>query len=112
MKLPPQNIPCNLNPYNESVYLKGQAWEGLFVKLRFLVFVVCLLFFSTRVSAQTPGQLPPLPQNTPKVGEKAPDFALPDKDGKSTKLSALLAEAGPKGQKGSWVLLIFYRGYW
>ena len=67
---------------------------------------------AVRVSAQAPGQLPPLPQNTPKTGDQAPDFTLPDTANKSVKLSALLAEEGRKGQKGSWVLLIFYRGDW
>jgi len=82
------------------------------LKIRHLLAGLCLLAGSLWVSAQAPGQLPPLPQNTPKVGEKAPDFTLPDTANKPVKLSALFAENGPKGQKGSWVLLIFYRGYW
>ncbi len=82
------------------------------MRFRAAALVVSLLTFSAVLRGQTPGQLPPLPQNTPKVGDKAPDFSLPDKDNKTVKLSELLAEPGPKGQKGSWVLLIFYRGYW
>lgn len=83
------------------------------MRLRFPA-VAALLFlsFTVTASAQAPGQLPPLPQNTPKVGDKAPDFTLPDTTSKTVKLSEVLAEPGPKGQKGSWVLLIFYRGYW
>ena len=47
----------------------------------------------------------------PKVGEKAPDFTLPDSQGRPVGLSNLLAE--PRGgTPGTWVLLIFYRGYW
>jgi len=54
-----------------------------------------------------------LPQSVgaPKVGEKAPDFTLPDSQGKPVRLSSLLAEPSG-GAPGSWVLLIFYRGYW
>ncbi len=47
----------------------------------------------------------------PKVGEKAPDFTLPDSQGKPVRLSSLLAESGG-GAPGTWVVLIFYRGYW
>ena len=43
----------------------------------------------------------------PKVGEKAPDFTLSDSQGKPVQLYSLLNEA-----PGSWVVLIFYRGYW
>jgi AhpC/TSA family len=54
-----------------------------------------------------------LPQSAgaPKVGERAPDFTLPDSQGKPVRLSSLLAEPGG-GAPGTWVLLIFYRGYW
>lgn len=54
-----------------------------------------------------------LPQSAgaPKVGEKAPDFTLPDSQGKPVRLSSLLGMPGG-GTPGSWVVLIFYRGYW
>jgi peroxiredoxin len=62
------------------------------------------------VSAQG-GQLPPLPQGTPKVGQKAPDFTLPDHNGKPAKLSVLLGES-KAAKHAPAALLIFYRGYW
>lgn len=40
----------------------------------------------------------------PKVGEKAPDFTLSDSQGRPVSLSGV--------SRSSWVLLIFYRGYW
>ena len=59
-----------------------------------------------------PGYARQLPASAgaPKVGEKAPDFTLPDSQGKPVRLSGLLETGG--GAPGSWVLLIFYRGYW
>jgi hypothetical protein len=41
----------------------------------------------------------------PRVGQKAPDFTLPDQDGKPVALAELLS-----GSRAT--LLIFYRGYW
>ncbi len=55
-----------------------------------------------------------LPASTgaPQVGQRAPEFSLPDTSGKQVSLNELLStpvngSAPPKG-----VLLIFYRGYW
>lgn len=55
-----------------------------------------------------------LPASTgaPQVGQKAPEFTLPDTNNKSVSLAEFLStpidgNAPPKG-----VLLIFYRGYW
>ena len=46
----------------------------------------------------------PLSAQAPHVGAKAPEFTLPDKNGKSVALADLFS---PKG-----TILIFYRGYW
>ena len=54
-----------------------------------------------------------LPASTgaPQVGQRAPEFTLPDTNGKQVSLTHLLSTpvngAAPKG-----VLLVFYRGYW
>ena len=47
----------------------------------------------------------PASNSAPRVGEKAPEFTLPDKNGKQVSLADLLS-----GSKA--VLLIFYRGFW
>ncbi len=56
------------------------------------------LFYNFSFSAQLPES-----RGAPKVGEAAPDFTLPDQEGKPVKLSEL---------RGQPVLLVFYRGYW
>ena len=56
-----------------------------------------------------------LPASTgaPRIGQNAPEFALPDTNSNPVSLSSLLSkplsntQAPPKG-----VLLVFYRGYW
>ncbi len=53
----------------------------------------------------------PAAAGAPQIGEKAPDFTLPDTQGRPVRLANLLgAQSG--GSPGGWVLLIFYRGYW
>ena len=59
-------------------------------------------------------QLPPS-HGSPRVGQKAPEFTLPDTNGNSVSLQQLLstpiaAASGQIAPKG--VLLVFYRGYW
>jgi hypothetical protein len=57
-----------------------------------------------------PRQLP-ASLGAPQLGQKAPDFTLPDTSGKSVSLSELIsAPVNGKSPKG--VLLVFYRGYW
>ena len=45
----------------------------------------------------------PKPQLPAAVDQLAPDFTLKDQDGKGFHLA---------DQRGHWVLLFFYRGYW
>ena len=80
---------------------------------RLVVWLALLLVPDARLA----GQLPPS-KGAPSVGEKAPDFTLPDSTGKPVKLSELLASSGWRQgaiaapSRAPWVLLIFYRGYW
>jgi hypothetical protein len=64
--------------------------------------VVGFFLFMTLVATR---QLPSA-ANAPKVGEKAPDFTLPDSQGRPVALHDLVGPGKP------WVVLIFYRGYW
>ncbi|MGH9675473.1 MAG: hypothetical protein ACRD36_00100 [Candidatus Acidiferrum sp.] len=68
------------------------------------------VFFTFAYSKQLPAS-----KGAPQVGQKAPDFTLPDKNGNAVTLSHLwgTAVAAPEtGHADQWVLLIFYRGYW
>ena len=49
----------------------------------------------------------PASAGAPRVGSKAPAFALPDQNGKPVSLTDLLSSAGTHA-----AVLIFYRGYW
>ena len=49
----------------------------------------------------------PASTSAPRVGEKAPDFTLPDQNGKPVALSDLLS-----APKSAGAVLIFYRGFW
>ena len=53
----------------------------------------------------------PASAGAPQVGQRAPDFTLPDANNKPVALTELLTQPiNNKPPKG--VLLIFYRGYW
>ena len=85
--------------------------------------LVTLLAVLTPTWAQLPRSMPaprpapsPVEIHAPQVGEEAPDFSLPDQHGLpvtlSEQLEAPVASGEGEGKKGSWVLLVFYRGYW
>ena len=62
-----------------------------------LLGLVALFILLQGASAQTP-------KTILKVGDKAPDFALPNGDGKTVSLSDYTSR-GP-------VVVVFYRGFW
>jgi hypothetical protein len=64
------------------------------------------LFITLSLARQLPASA-----GAPKVGQTAPDFTLPDSQGKPVRLYSLLGSPAG-GAPGSWVVLIFYRGYW
>jgi len=57
------------------------------------------------------GRMLPASKGAPQVGQRAPEFSLPDTTGKQLSLNELMtAPINGKAPRG--VLLIFYRGYW
>ena len=54
----------------------------------------------------------PASSQAPRVGQKAPDFALSDTHGSAVSLAALLSTPLAASQPTKGVLLVFYRGYW
>jgi hypothetical protein len=86
---------------------RGKVVGPILATLSLLVvgFFGFIVFYMTR-------QLP-ASADAPRVGQKAPEFVLPDTNNQLVSLASLLssplanAQAPPKG-----VVLIFYRGYW
>ena len=73
----------------------------------FSVAIIALFLFSYFVFARW---LPPS-TGAPQVGQKIPEFTLPDSSGRQVSLNEILtAPIDGKAPKGA--LLIFYRGYW
>jgi hypothetical protein len=71
------------------------------------VLILALFIFVTFIESR---RLPPS-ANAPQLGQKAPDFTLPDINNRPVALSELLSQPiDNRPVKG--VLLIFYRGYW
>ena len=78
---------------------RRKIWAGIGVAVGILVFIGF-------VFVVTIGSRLPLSPSAPRVGQKAPDFALLDSTRHQVSLAQLLASS-PRG-----VVLVFYRGFW
>ena len=88
------------------------AYRGKIAGPILAVLSVGLMVFFAFGTLYASKQLPASKQ-APKLGEKAPDFSLPDTHGKVFTLADLLsAPMSSTNQPPRGVLLVFYRGYW
>jgi hypothetical protein len=82
---------------------RPQVYRGKVFGSIFTV-IACLLFAFFAYQIFYALRQVPLSAQAPRVGEKAPEFELPDQNGKSVALGDLLSPNG--------AVLIFYRGHW
>ncbi len=82
---------------------------GIVLGILGLIAFIGFLDFNFYLSAQLPSS-----DGAPKVWTKAPDFTLPDQSGNPVTLSGILKSQseGFAPERGTYVLLVFYRGYW
>jgi hypothetical protein len=91
--------------FRQPQLYRGKVFGPILAALGALVLgFFCFIFFY---------ELRQLPASTgaPRVGQKAPEFVLPDQDDKLIALADLVSSANGKGKSGG-ALLIFYRGFW
>lgn len=84
--------------YGRPQFYRGKVFGTVFVVISALLFA----FFSYEIFYML--KQVPLSAQAPRVGQKAPEFSLPDENGKQVALSDLVSPGG--------VVLIFYRGHW
>jgi hypothetical protein len=77
---------------------RGKIFGSIFTAISVLLFA----FFAYEIFYVL--RQVPLSAQAPRVGEKAPEFSLPDQNGESVALTDLLFPNG--------AVLIFYRGHW
>ena len=94
-----------LRAFTQPTVYRGKIAGPILATLGVAALVLfCLFTFSL-------GKHLPTSAQSPKAGQKAPDFALADTNGATVSLSSLLSTPSTAGPtKG--VLLVFYRGYW
>lgn len=90
--------------FGQSEVYSGKIWGSVITG-------VSILFFSLSVWGFVHSRDVPGSAGAPKVGERVPDFTLPDSTGQQVSLAQLFSapEGSPQPKA---VLLIFYRGYW
>lgn len=85
---------------------RGKIAGSIFAVLSVLIFGL-FGFYNFYLSRHLPAS-----SGSPRIGQKAPDFTLPDQNGKPVRLAELLSPASGETAKTHAVLLVFYRGYW
>ena len=85
--------------FGKAQVYRGKLFGPIFATLGILMFgfFSYVMFYQLR-------QVPPS-TGVPRIGEKAPEFTLPDQDGKDVALADLVSRSKA-------VALIFYRGFW
>jgi amino acid transporter len=92
--------------YRDSATYRGKVMTPIAL----IVGVALGGFFSYGTLVGT-RDLPPS-SAAPRAGQRAPDFTLPDQDGRPVTLAELIAPAaGGAGHPGG-VVLVFFRGHW
>lgn len=91
--------------FRQPQVYRGRIWGSIAAGLAALVCAASILFF---VVAR---RLPQPSAGAPQVGQRVPDFTLPDSDGHPVSLAEVLS-GSTGGTPPKAVLLVFYRGYW
>ena len=91
--------------FGQSRVYRGKIWGSIAAGFSVLVLAGSAGFF---VLAR---RLPQPSAGVPRIGQRVPDFTLPDSDSNPVSLSQLLASSNA-GAPPKAVLLVFYRGYW
>jgi len=92
-------------------YREPQVYRGKIAGPIFMILGLGLAGFFAFGTLYQARQLP-ASAGAPRVGQKAPDFRLPDADGHEVGLSEMLGSGAAVADRPHGVLLIFYRGYW
>ncbi|MBV8207317.1 MAG: hypothetical protein JO041_11030 [Acidobacteria bacterium] len=78
-----------------------------------IITAVATLLWGLSVFGFVIGRKVPEPTSAPAIGQRAPEFALPDTHGENVTLAQLLRSPdSTTGTTPKGVLLVFYRGYW
>ena len=94
-----------------KAYRDGATYRGKVGAPIILAFAITLTGFFAYGTLVGTRHLP-ASSGAPRAGQRAPDFSLPDQDGRRVSLAELLAPApGSAGRPGG-VVLIFFRGHW
>lgn len=90
--------------FREPQLYRGKIWGTILAVLSALLCVGSVLFFAVARSVPRSG-------GAPQIGQRVPDFTLPDSTGQPVSLAQLFSGA-PGAAPPKAVLLVFYRGYW